>query len=220
MSMKKKYPIQVLFREYFEGVMAALFLALFLRFFIVSILFIPSSNMEPNLKKGDFVLGLRISYGFPLPLMKGERLNAKLPRPGDIISFRFPGDEEQTLIRRVIGLPGDKISFQQGQLFRNDELVQSLTAQGQYYHESLTQGPSKTQYPIINADTGEMAALTIPKDSVFVLSDDRTTTDDSRDWGVVPLNNIESRIVLIWLSLDPQSPSLKLNKERILSWVK
>ncbi len=217
--MKKKYPIQVLLREYFEGVLAALFLALFLRFFIISVLFIPSSNMEPTLKKGDFVLGLRISYGFPLPLMKGERLNVKIPKVGDVVSFRFPGDEEQTLIRRVVGVPGDRIEIKEGQLFRNNRPVQSPALVGEYHRETL-EGTSKSRsYPILATPSGSLRAMRVKKDTVFVLSDDRTSSDDSRDWGLVPLKNIESRVVLIWLSITNDESGLSLNRNRIFSRV-
>jgi signal peptidase I len=209
----KSYPIQVLFREYFEGILAATFLALFLRFFIVSILYMPSTNMEPGLVPGDFIIGWRISYGFPLPLMKGERINQKLPRRGDMVSLRFPGDEEQLLLRRVIGLPGDKVSIKRGQLF-----VNGYPAQIEPNLESLP--GARTSYAVKGGmGESDMAAVEVPPASLFVLSDNRDQADDSRSWGMVPLSHIESRLSFVWLSVDNSGQRLRIRWERILQKV-
>ena len=94
-SIMKSYPVQVIFREYLEGIIAAVFLAAFLRIFVFNVLYIPTDNMKPGLEKGDFVLGWKLAYGFQLPLAGGDRLNQKIPSRGDVVAFRFPGDEEQ-----------------------------------------------------------------------------------------------------------------------------
>ena len=212
-----KYPIQVLFREYFEGILAAIFLALFLRFFVLNILYIPTDNMEPTLKRGDFVLGFRLSYGFPLPLMKGERLNLKVPFRGDLISFRFPGDEEQILIRRVVGLPGDLVKIEGGAIFINGEMVPSESLSEGIKSENLptSRGPHQT----LENEMVQLSELTVPRGQLFVLSDNRLRKDDSRDWGFVPLRNVESRICLIWLSVDNSEEGVSIIWPRLMSWV-
>lgn len=203
-----KYPIQVLFREYFEGILAAVFLALFLRVFVVNILYVPTENMKPGLIRGDFVIGWRLSYGFPLPLMKGERLNFKPPQAGDLISFRFPGDEEQIIIRRVIGLPGDRVKISKGEVFINDQpLPTEASPKGGVIEQAAQSGQP---YSIVPNDAAEMAEIQVPEDGLFVLSDNRLRTDDSRDWGMVPLNNIESEVWLIWLSIDNSQEGVKV----------
>lgn len=214
----KTYPIQVLFREYFEGILAAVFLALFLRFFVLSVLYIPSDSMEPNLQRGDFVIGWRLSYGFPLPLMKGERLNFKVPARGDIISFRFPGDEEQMIIRRVIGLPGDKVAIKEGILILNDQpVVPSLKSEEIWQERLLAQ---KESHSIIKANRFNMEEFIVPEGQVFVLSDHRKRGDDSRDWGGVPFNHIESRLGFIWLSVSNQESGVQVRWPRMFSWIK
>lgn len=215
----KSYPIQVLFRESFEGIVAAIFLALFLRFFVLSILYMPSQNMEPNLQKGDFVIGWRLAYGFPLPLMQGERLNFKAPKRGDLVSFRFPGDQEQIVIRRVVALAGDKLKIEKGVLFVNGEKISEANPEEnlKQINESFTKTES---YPIRHNPNTNLKELEVPEKQIFVLSDNRLKTDDSRDWGFVPMNHIESRLGFIWLSLKSESQDdLSINWDRIFHWV-
>ena len=212
-----KYPIQVLFREYFEGILAAIFLALFLRFFVLNILYIPSENMKPNLERGDFVLGWRLSYGFPLPLMRGERLNFKAPVRGDLIAFRFPGDEEQIIIRRVIGVPGDTVVINSGVVAVNGQLLEQSSGESGIAFERPFQGEGG--YTIKASSHSSMKEVKVPKGKIFVLSDNRLPTDDSRDWGFVPFKNVESRIALVWLSIQNNEDGLSFNWPRIFTWI-
>lgn len=212
-----KYPIQVLFREYFEGILAAVFLALFLRFFVVSVLYVPTDNLEPVLVRGDFVIGWRLSYGFPLPLMQGERMNLKPPQRGDLISFRFPGDNEQVIIRRVIAVAGDQLSITNGIITINgEELPQNSTIEGRA--QEVAHGSGQT-YEIVTNPTLNVDAMKLPKGTLFVLSDNRTRSDDSREWGYVPLKNVESRVVLIWLSVKNNEEGIALDWPRMLRWI-
>ncbi len=212
-----KYPIQVLFREYFEGILAAVFLALFLRFFVISILYMPTNNMEPNLKRGDFIIGWRLAYGFPLPLMRGERLNSKVPEAGDMISFRFPGDEDQTIIRRVVGLPGDKIKITNGRIFVNDHpLILKEEKKGVFIEQADSTGKT---YKVRHNPEVEIDSLQVPENSLFVLADNRFKADDSRDWGFVPIKNVESKISWIWLSVDNSQPTTQIRWPRLFQWV-
>ncbi len=211
----RAYPVQILFREYFEGILAAIFLALFLRFFILSVMYLPTEAMEPSIQRGDFVVGWRVAYGFPLPLMKGERVNFKMPKRGDVISFRFPGDEEQLIVRRVVGLPGDSIQIVEGVLYLNGKPC-SEPILSALWEESLPQGRS---YWIHSSRNDNMPLVKVPKDSLFVLSDNRQFNDDSRDWGMVSVKNLESRLSFIWLSLDTKSPQTKIRGSRIFSAV-
>ncbi len=210
-----KYPIQVLFREYFEGIVAAIFLALFLRFFVLNIFYIPTTNMAPTLVKGDFVMGWRLSYGFPLPLMKGERLNLKVPDRGDVISFRFPGDEEQIIIRRVVGLPGDKLSIQAGVIKINDRELEQVEGAG----GTVEKTPSGREYKILSNPGLEIDELVVPPESLFVLSDNRSKSDDSRDWGFVPVKNVESELMLVWLSVSGQNEGSEVLWSRVFNGI-
>ena len=212
----KPYPLQVLFREYFEGILAAIFLALFLRFFVFSILYIPTNSMEPNLQRGDFVIGWRLAYGFPIPLSQGERLNSKMPKRGEVVSLRFPGDEEQIIIRRIIGLAGDKIKIN-GQMISVNGAPLQRTQQPD--GSSLETLPSATQYRVSLSSSALELEVEVPEGHLFVLSDNRKTTDDSRDWGFVPVKNLESQLGLVWLSVSNSGEGLSIDWSRLFTWV-
>lgn len=215
--MMKKYPLQVIFREYFEGILAAVFLALFLRLFVVSILYMPTGSMQPNLYKGDFIIGWKLAYGFPLPLMGGDRLNSKLPSRGQLVSFRFPGDIEQMVVRRVIGLPGDRISVEEGRLIVNGRPLEYIESED---GETLERWPEENlSYAITGTWKGKMEAVDVPDDAFFVLSDQRSHLDDSRTWGVVPLRNLDSLVKVIWLSVDNSQRELTLRWPRMFHWL-
>lgn len=218
-SVVKRFPIHVIFREYFEGIFAAIFLAIFLRFFVVSVLYMPTNSMEPGLKKGDFVIGWKLSYGLVVPLSKGERLNFKAPQKGEVISFRFPGDEEQILVRRVIGVPGDKIKIENERVYVNGSPIsEGSTEAARLTNESV--GGKNVTYKVRAGGRTELAELEVPKGQYFVLSDNRPHNDDSRDWGMVPLQNIESRLGFIWFSLKRDKPELEIRWDRIFMGVR
>lgn len=212
----KSYPVQVIFREYFEGIVAAIFLAVFLRVFVLSILYIPASNMEPVLERGDFVLGWKLAYGFPLPLSGGERMNQKMPQRGDLVSFRFPGDQEQMVIRRVVAVPGDKVFIKEGRLNINGQEAEYKADE----YSTAERLPGEKEYHGLKGSlSGNFKAMTIPQGQFFVLSDNRGRQDDSRSWGLVPLQNMESLVMLIWLSLDSTESDMTLRRQRMFQRV-
>lgn len=212
----KSYPVQVIFREYLEGIIAAVFLAVFLRIFVLNVLYIPTDNMEPGLERGDFVLGWKLAYGFPLPLANGERLNQKNPSRGDVVAFRFPGDEEQLIIRRIAALPGDKVLMENGKLS-----VNGIAAEYKQDSIGLTEKlPDEGQFHDLKSPrAGDFKESVVPDGQFFVLSDYRSKFDDSRSWGFVPLKNIESRILWTWLSVDNSEEGLTFRWPRMFQWV-
>lgn len=183
-----------------------IFLILFLHFFVVSNTHITTENMSPNLKSGDFVFGLRLGYVFPLLFTGGQKFEPLLPERGDLISFRFPGDEKQLIIRRVIALPGDKLSLKKDILSLNDKKATYDFFEKGQKTERL---PGQKHFHVIKPDFAMNLDLMVPQGHVFVLSDHRESRDDSRDWGFVPVRNIESRLGLIWFSVD---------KKKNLNW--
>lgn len=215
--MKQKIPVQVIFREYFEGIVAAVVLALFLRFFVFSVLYIPSGNMETGLRQGDFIIGWKLVYGFPIPLQGGERLNPKHPNRGDIVAFRFPGDEEQILVRRVVGLPGETLSIREGKIEVNGQVAHYTEEYDKIFEEWSQE---KKKYPVKAPLAGNLDSFVVPPDHFFVMTDNRARTDDSRSWGAVPFKNIESRMQYIWLSVSHNEDGLKIHWDRLLKTIK
>ena len=213
--MVKVFSTLSLGQRIFLKIFIAVFLILFFRFFVISNIFITTENMNPNLKKGDFVLGWHLSYGLPLPFTGGRRLKPVFPRRGDLISFRFPGDKEQLIIRRVIALPGDRLSIRKGLLFLNDKRV---AYRASLEDQSLEKLPGEEDFHTIKSDPEmDLDILSVPKDHVFVLSDHRKSHDDSSDWGFVLFRNIESHLGFIWLSVDGQR---NLVWSRFFLWVR
>ena len=138
----------------------------FVRPFVVEAFWIPSASMVPTLKYGDRVLVNKFIYRFTEP----ER--------GDVVVFKSVQDDQQDLIKRVVGVPGDKISVRGGRLFVNDELQREP-----YVNKKMP-------------DRSFAAPTTVPKNHVFVMGDNRANSQDSRVFGPVPKENIEGEAFL------------------------
>jgi signal peptidase I len=138
----------------------------FVRPFVVEAFWIPSASMVPTLKYGDRVLVNKFIYRFTEP----ER--------GDVVVFKSVQDDQQDLIKRVVGVPGDKISVRGGRLFVNDELQREP-----YVNKKMP-------------DRSFAAPTTVPENHVFVMGDNRANSQDSRVFGPVPKENIEGEAFL------------------------
>lgn len=208
-----KTPLKILVREYSESLLVAVILALVLRFFVISAYKIPTGSMVPTLKVGDLIFAYRLPYGFPIPFSGGERWSSKLPQRGDVVVFRYPGNESVNYVKRVVGLPGDRIEIRNKHLFVNDreagykalpsDVIKDLPGGEDYdvFQESLE---DSTHSVIINKadETDFFGPVVVPPGHFFVLGDNRDSSDDSRYWGTVPLKNLEGKVVMVWMSLD------------------
>ena len=128
-------------REFFEAVIVALVLAMFIRTFFVQAFKIPSGSMLPTLQIGDHLLVNKLLYGLRVPIVGTRYFDFFEPERGDIIVFVFPGDpdNETDYIKRVIGVPGDVIEIRQKKLYRNGELVDEVDEPyAQYLYPSQT----------------------------------------------------------------------------------
>ncbi len=194
----------------------AVVIALILRFFVISAYKIPTGSMTPTLKVGDFVFAYKLNYGIAIPFSGGERIARRLPLRGDVVVFKFPGHENTTYVKRVIGLPGDHIQIKNKKLFVNGVEAKYTPADTSLIGDL----PSKEYYSVYYEDsygsshlilhnqaqkdveTSSFGPVIVPPQNIFVLGDNRDSSDDSRYWGSVPLKNIEGQVVLVWLSLD------------------
>lgn len=210
-----------LMREYTESLIVAILLALVLRFFVISAYKIPTGSMLPTLKVGDFIFAYKLPFGFPIPFANGERWAASLPQRGDVVVFRYPGNENVNYVKRVVGLPGDRIAIKNKKLLVNDveagyqalpETVIHDVPSSDYYSASLetirSSSPEAAHIVMNNhADQADFfGPVVVPPGQIFVLGDNRDSSDDSRYWGTVPVNHLEGRVVLVWLSLDWMNP--------------
>lgn len=206
-------PLKILVREYTESLLVAVVVALILRFFVVSAYKIPTGSMVPTLKAGDFIFAYKLPYGVPVPFNRGERLAPKLPNRGDVVVFRYPGNESVNYVKRVVGLPGDRIQIKNKRLMVNtteaeykllpDEVIQDLP--GREYYSAFQEKIGESTHFVIRSRSDEadfFGPIIVPPGHIFVLGDNRDSSDDSRYWGAVPLKNLEGRVVMIWMSFD------------------
>lgn len=192
-----------------------LLIVLVLRTFVAEPFRIPSASMMPTLLEGDFILVNKFTYGLRLPVLRTEILDLGEPRRGDVVVFRFPPDESMDYIKRVVGLPGDRIQYRDKQLYINGEPV-PMHYLGEY------QGKGAPGARLLEERLGEVthemlhipwrpgndypdrigAAVVVPPGHYFVMGDNRDNSNDSRVWGFVPRENLVGRAFFIWLSWD------------------
>lgn len=177
------------FIDFIKIIVAALFIALLIRSFVIQPYIIPSGSMLNTLQEGDRLFVTKFSYGIHLPFIEKEIFSTGQPEIGDIIVFPYPADKSIDYIKRVVGLPGDVIELRNKQLYRNNKPVEEPYV----IHSDLG-----TMYHRDN-----MPRLTVPEGKVFVLGDNRDHSQDSRFWGFVDKESIHGKALIIyWSSLN------------------
>jgi signal peptidase I len=186
-------------------------LVLLLRSFLAEPFRIPSGSMIPTLLVGDFILVNKYAYGLRDPVFHRKFLQVGLPQRGDVVVFRYPLDPTKDFIKRVIGLPGDRIVYRNKQLTVNGEPM-PLTADGVYtaggslpgvvYRFEEEIGAVRHRILVNPARPAEDSEFEVPEGHYFMMGDNRDGSDDSRRWGVVPERNLVGKAFFIWMSLD------------------
>jgi signal peptidase I len=206
-----------IYKEYVEPFLIAALIALFIRQFGVEAFKIPSASMVPTLRIGDHLLVNKFIYGPRIPFTDTRIFAGKEPKRGEIIVFKFPLDEGKNFIKRVVGVPGDKIQIRNGRLRINDVPV-PLVDLGTYDDNDQSSGafPS-SKAALFDEQLGavkhhilylhEQAGANfgpelVPNESVFVMGDNRDNSQDSRVWGFVKYNKILGRALIIYWSWD------------------
>jgi signal peptidase I len=183
--------------------------------------YVPSGSMEPTLQIGDELLATKYPYGYSsasLPIFvtlpDTQRLFGALPQRGDIVVFRWPGDHKQIWVKRVVGLPGDRIAMREGRLWINgapvglapDGVGQAESEDGsrQPIHRFIETLPGGRQHTIFKRDTfgmfDTMSEITVPPDRLFVMGDNRDNSADSRvpldvgGVGLLPVSDLVGRV--------------------------
>lgn len=199
--------------EYARAFFPVILFVFLLRSFLVEPFRIPSGSMMPGLLAGDFILVNKYTYGLRLPVINKKVVDLSAPKRGDVMVFRFPADPSINYIKRVIGLPGDRIVYRQKRLYINN-LPMPQTPIGDYtYSESgrmlifakrLQESFNGMPHDILlseGQDAGELE-FNVPEGHYFTMGDNRDRSNDSRYWGMVPEKNVVGRAFLIWFSWD------------------
>lgn len=208
----------------------AILIAFFIRTFILQPFTIPSGSMLPNLLVGDYLFVSKYSYGYSrysLPFSPNiikDRIFASLPERGDVVVFRLPNDTDIDYIKRVIGLPGDKIQIINGLIYINDEEVSITNYNDNYkyftqYNKNTLKNEildGKSHY-ILDLETESLGDNTgiyrVPNDHYFMMGDNRDNSLDSRfidQVGYVPFENFVGRAEFLFFSSDKSVPLWKI----------
>jgi signal peptidase I len=201
--------------EYSRSLFPVLLIVLLFRSFLFEPFKIPSGSMIPTLLVGDFIVVNKFAYGLRLPVVHTKFVPLGEPERGDVVVFRYPVDPKVNFIKRLIGLPGDTITYRDKQLYVNGEEV-SAEPQGRYtssdvkcttprsdafrFKEAL--GDINHDILIHEGSGSRDGQWTVPEGHYFMMGDNRDRSNDSREWGFVPEENLMGRAVGIWLNFD------------------
>jgi signal peptidase I len=201
--------------DYAYSLFPILALVLVLRSFVVEPFRIPSGSMYPTLHIGDFILVNKMSYGIRLPIIYTKLFDTAHPERGEVVVFRFPEDPQKDYIKRVIGLPGDKISYVGKTLMVNGEILgQTPVGRFEAPHSGAVmngamelteqQTHNITHNILLDKDRNstDLMDIEVPEGHYFVMGDNRDHSYDSRFWGFVPEENLKGRAFFIWMHFD------------------
>lgn len=214
--------------EYPKSFFPIILIVFTLRSFVMEPFKIPSGSMIPTLLIGDFILVNKYTYGIRLPVINKKIIDINEPKRGDVLVFRYPEDPSIDYIKRVIGLPGDTITYHNKQLIINGETIRTdyegdfkyvETGFGYIYADRFSEYLTEESHSIlINQDAKGIQfsnvrqfefrenckyrrtgfTCEVPPGSYFTLGDNRDSSSDSRYWGFVPEQNIVGKAFMIW----------------------
>ena len=206
--------------EYSKSFFPVLFLVFFLRSFLVEPFQIPSGSMIPTLQIGDYIAVNKFAYGVRMPVFRTKLFNVSEPKRGDVVVF-FPPGEERYFIKRLVGLPGDSISYINHELIINGVKQQY----GELSADELAQIPGNDEpqlcsysgdiYAVVQEMLGEKShniqkctlpsrlsingSWVVPEGHYFMMGDNRDNSKDSREWGFVPEENLVGKAFAVWM---------------------
>jgi signal peptidase I len=182
-------------REYFESICVAVILALFIRTFVFQAFKIPTGSMEENLLIGDHLIVNKMLYAPTGSALESAMVPVRQVKRGDVVVFKFPQEPGRDFIKRVIGLPGERIRVQNKTVYINDERLDEPYV---FYFE-----PTGASEPsLFTSRRDDMPELPIPEDHYFVMGDNRDNSHDSRFWGLLDSRLLKGRALMVYWSYD------------------
>jgi signal peptidase I len=182
-------------REYFESIVIAVILALFVRTWVVQAFKIPTASMENNLLVGDHLLVNKFVFGPADGTLARTLLPVKPIERGDIVVFKYPDEPERDFIKRVIGLPGDTVELRNKKVHING---QPLDEPYVHFLEPASTGQEVTSFDVRE----RYGPVRVPDGQYFVMGDNRDNSQDSRYWGFLPRHFVKGRALMIYWSYE------------------
>jgi signal peptidase I len=187
-------------REYFESIVIAVILALFIRTFVVQAFKIPTGSMEENLLIGDHLLVNKFVFAPTATPVERALLPIGTIKRGDVIVFKYPEEPDRDFIKRVIGLPGETVELREKKVYINGNGLDEP-----YVHFLQPPGQNSEFHEITSFDVRERyGPVTVPADHYFVMGDNRDNSQDSRYWGFLPRDYVKGKALVIYWSYQAE----------------
>ena len=187
-------------REYFESIVIAVILALFIRTFVVQAFKIPTGSMEENLLIGDHLLVNKFVFGPTATSLERALLPVGTIKRGEVIVFKYPEEPDRDFIKRVIGLPGETVEVKEKKVYINGQALNEP-----YVHFLQPPSGASEFHEVTSFDVRERyGPVTVPANHYFVMGDNRDNSQDSRYWGFLPRENVKGRAVVIYWSYEAE----------------
>lgn len=211
--------------EYAKSFFPVLFVVLMLRSFVIEPFQIPSGSMIPTLEVGDFILVNKYHYGLRLPVVGTKIMENNSPQRGEVMVF-IPPHDPRYFIKRVVGLPGDRIDYENKILRINGEplevdivdevMIETAVGMrsGILFNEQLGLVNHNAQIVTSDSRGSSRTSWIVPPGHYFMMGDNRDNSADSRVWGPVPEENIVGKAIAVWMHKDPgfNLPSFSRNQ--------
>lgn len=206
--------------EYSRSFFPVFFVVLMLRSFLVEPFRIPSGSLEPTLLVGDFLAVNKFSYGFRLPVLEKKMISVANPKTGEIAVFRWPPNPSYDYIKRVIGVPGDKITYHNKVLTINGKVMKQTFVE---YTTDESSGKAVAKYRenlngvkhdiYVHPDIAAVDFdVEVPQGQYFMMGDNRDDSADSRYWGFVSDSYLRGKAFLVWMSWNNKTDNLRWSK--------
>ncbi len=245
-SMKEKggwdFRTKIFWTEGWGSLALAVLVALFIRWAFLEAYVIPSGSMLPSLLINDHIFVNKMVYGIRAPFSENWLIKFDEPKRGETIVFKFPQDMSTFYIKRIVGLPGDKIYYENGTLYINDKPMEkkvpvsdadfkwlrdadfqrdgnSYDSRENYTHFTEVLGDKEHSILLRKGDIFDTwGPQVVPEGHLFMMGDNRNNSSDGRVWGFLPEKNILGRATFIWLSCEETLPILPICNPLTIRW--
>ena len=203
----------------------AIVIVIILRAFVVQAYKIPSGSMIPTLVVGDHLLAGKFTYGIKIPYMDVKFFQWRKPKKGEIVIFEFPLDPSKDFVKRVVGTEGDTVEMKAGVLYINGKKIPVKYVSEYDYNDTAgnREHCKKLEEDLFNhkhyilwcrgyEDMRDYGPYVVPKNSIFVMGDNRDHSNDSRFWGPVPLVKVKGTPWIVYFPWDSSSGTINFKR--------